>query len=44
MLSANYSTDCCTFDPKGKILQVRNEKLKPVLTLLFADRLRKGSC
>lgn len=22
MLSAAYSTDCTTFDPKGKILQV----------------------
>lgn len=22
MLSANYSTDCVTFDPKGKVLQV----------------------
>lgn len=42
MLSAAYSTDCTTFDPKGKILQVNLTFASRILITI--DRLRKRSC
>ena len=43
MLSVNYSLNCVTFDPKGKILQVRICHPKLFSPLFDVDWIREGS-
>lgn len=42
MLSVNYSLNCVTFDPKGKILQVFISHLKLISPLYVVDWIREG--